>query len=140
MGHSYTSKGAPEPFEFELDGETFVCSAGVSLLDLSKLAMVADESMESMEGVSAIHELFKGALGGDYERFRQHTRTHHTDTDTIMEIMRDLIEHVTSGPTTRPPRSAGGPQITNGTYEVSLPSRELSDDEIQRIRERLGKD
>ena len=141
MGHSYTSKGAKPPFEFEIDGVPFVCTGGVSLLDMSELAKLAEVDVESAEGAAAIAELFKGALGRvEYDRFRQHTRTHHTDPDTILEIMKDMVEHVTGGPTRRSNSSAVGPIVIDGMSTVSSPSagRELSDEEILRIRATLA--
>jgi len=138
MGNSYTSKNRRPPFEFELDGVPFICPGGISMLDMCEMARLADLDADSVEGAAAIADMFKGALGKvDYERFRAHTRSHHTDTDTVLEILKDMVEHVTAGPTTRSTSSVGGPQTIDGMSTDSSPfadGRELSDEEIARIR------
>jgi len=136
MGHSYTSRGEAAPFEFELDGVGFVCGGGVSLLDLLEVTRMAQFDVDSPEGAAAIADLFKESMGkAEYARFRQHCREHNTEPDTIIEIMQDLVEHVTGGPTRRSRLSPPGPQTTTGTSRVDLPSvHELTPEEIQRWR------
>ena len=139
MGRSYTSKGERPPFEFELDGVPFVASGNVDIIDLAELAGLADLDINSIAGVRAIADVFKVALADDYERFRAHTRAHGTDNDTMLEILRDLVEHVTAGPTMRPSQSASGPLPTNGMSQVDLPSQhELTDEEVARMRTLLA--
>jgi hypothetical protein len=137
MGRSYTSKGAPTPFEFDLDGEHFTGTGAVSLLDMSELAQLADVDASSAKGAAAIAEIFRGELGAEeYERFKKHTRSHHTDPDTLVEILHDMVEHVGQGNSKRSTSSSVGPLNTNGTSPDSLRSggHELTAEEIERFR------
>lgn len=123
MGNSYTSRAAGAPFEFELDGEAFVCGGGVSFLDLAEMARLADLDGATAEGMVAIADLFRGALGReDYDRLQRHIRAHHTDPDTLVEIMRDMVTHVV-GPTGRSGSLSPGPTNTTGTYTDASPWR-----------------
>lgn len=135
MGRSYTSKGTPTPFDFELDGVEFVMPGGVMLLDLSDLARVADEEAGSPAGVAAMGKIFRTGLRDGYERFAEHCRVHDTDPETLLTIMGDLVEHVTGRPTVRSGSSSPGPLTMNGSVKVSLPETPLTDEEIARWRE-----
>jgi hypothetical protein len=135
MAHAYSSKGERTPFDFELDGVAFTCTGNVDIIDLAELGGLADADVDSAQGVKALADVFKVALADDYARFRAHTRAHHTDNDTLIEILRDLVEHVTAGPTKRPSQSVSGPLPINGTSQVDLPSQhEFTDEEIARLR------
>ena len=137
MARSYASSksGKRTPFEFDLDGVPFACTGNVDVIDLAELAGLADLDVNSIAGAKAIVDVFKIALADDYDRFRAHTREHHTENEVLIEILRDLVEHVTAGPTMRPSQSASGPLPINGTSQVDLPSQhELTDEEVARMR------
>lgn len=130
MGRSYTSKGAaPVPFEFELDGVGFVMPGGVMLLDLCDLARNAEVDVASPRGQAAIADVFRTGLGEEYQRFADHCRKHHTDPDTLLEIMSDLVEHVVDHPTRRSESSSLGPLTMNGGSRVDLSGTELLTEE-----------
>jgi hypothetical protein len=133
MGRSYTSKGKPVPFRFDLDGVEFVAAHGVTLLDMCEVLQISDLDVGSAEAGAAIATIFRAALGdADYDRLKRHCREHDTDPGTLFEILGDLAEHVTGRPTARSGPSSPGPQNTTGTSRDAWPPpvRELTDDEI----------
>jgi hypothetical protein len=154
MGKSYRSRRAgsdpPKPFEFDMDEDTdhaahFVCDGGVSLLDLSDLAQIAEADLESTEGIAAIAQIFRSGMKSEtYHRFAAHTRKHDTDPDVLLEIMKDLVEHVLSGHSRRRSPSPPGPIGTNGGYVETvdwpgLNPRALSDEQVAAIRTNLAR-
>jgi hypothetical protein len=146
MGKSYTSKGNATPFDFELDGVGFVCTGGVTMLDVSEMATAGNEDVTSVRGVAAMHKIYAAALGADYERFAAHVRAHHTDPETLFEIINDMLEHSGQGPTQRSGLSQPGPSSTPGlsTDDLQfpgLPAREqhhFTDAEIAAVRAQLA--
>lgn len=138
MGHSYTSRGAPEPYEFELDGVTFTGTGAVSLLDVSELAHTGGKGLRSARGAAAIADAFVSALGDEeYDRFKAHCSEHGTEPEVLLQILADMAEDSMGGPTTRPGRSSPGPLTTSGmSVDASrLPVPELTPQEIQAWRE-----
>ena len=135
MGRSYTS-GTPVPFDFELDGVSFVAAGGVQVLELSELALRGEEDPSSAAGTAALAVVFRNALGKqEYERFRKHCREHGTDGDVLLEIVRDMSEHAASTPTTPSGQSSSGRLTTGGTStEDSRETLPLSMEEIRRWR------
>lgn len=135
MGRSYTSGGRPVPFDFELDGVEFVAAGGVQVLEMSELALHAEEDPTSAAGQAALAAVFRNALGDDYDRFRRHCRQRGTGQDTLLQIIRDMVEHLAESPTTPSGSSSPGRPNTGGTStadsRVTLP---LSDEEIARWR------
>lgn len=125
MAHkSYTSKGNKSPFVFELDGVEFRTDGGLQLLDLLDIAKMAHMEAISPEGLAAIAGLFSAALGqAEYERLRAHMRAHNTDPETLLDIMGDMLDHLTRGFPTQPPNgSAFGRSKTGGMSSVDLPA------------------
>lgn len=126
MGRSYTSK--PKDVQpFTLDGVEFRASGGLSILDVTELARYAGKDMFSPEGLTAIGEFFASLLGADYDRFREHCRTHSTDEETLLQVIGDIIEDVGGGhPSQRPSHSPYGPTTTGrGARVVSLSNRSV---------------
>lgn len=155
MSNTYSSRPdieAPsDPFEFDMDVDTdhadhFVCDGGVSLLDLSELAGLADAEAASAEGIAAIAGVFRGAMSPDtYARFKGYTRRWHTDPDVLLEIMKDMVVYATAGPTRRPSPSPRGSHVIDGGWSDSagspaspFPEGELSEETVARIREGLA--
>lgn len=135
MGRSYTSGGAPVPFDFELDGVAFVAAGGVQILELSELALHAEEDINSPAGMAAIAVVFRNALGDDYEGFRRHCREHATQAGVLLQIIQDMTEHVSASPTPPSGPSSPGRPDTAGTWRPALPATQpLSDEEIARWR------
>lgn len=136
MGRSYTSGGKPVPFDFELDGVPFVAAGGVQVLELSELALHAEEDINSPAGMAAMALVFRHALGEEeYDRFRRHCREHGTNADLLLEIMRDMAEHVGASPTQPSGQSSPGRPNTGGTWSPALPETQpLSDEDIARYR------
>lgn len=117
MGRQYTSR-VRVPVEFELDSVRFVASGGVSMLELFELARFADKDTDSPQGMGALADFFRALLGGDYDRFRAHCREHATDEDTLMTIVRDVMEASTDRPTVPPSDSVSGQTSTGPTLRV----------------------
>lgn len=120
MVRKYTSKTAgkhitPEPFE--LDGVVFI-PGEVSFLDFTELGRFSGADITSPEGTAAIGEFFRNLLGEDYERFRTHIRQHHTDEETLIQVLRDIVEDVSGHPSQRPSVSPTGPTKTGRTLRV----------------------
>ncbi len=116
----YTSKpAAVEPFV--VDGVEFTPGT-VNLLDITELGRHADLEANSLKGMVAIGEFFASLLGDDYDRFREHCRTHRTDPETLLQVISDIVEDVAGGfPTQRPSASPPGPTRTGrGLRVVSL--------------------
>lgn len=147
MGNTYTSRNEPAPpFEFDMDpgaefSEHYVCDGGISMLDLSELAALADTEARTPEGVAAIAAVFKGAMGpATYARFKRYTRAHNTDPEVMLAILGDIVAHVTEGPTMRPSPSSPGPRIIDGgSVDIAWPGLApepgaLTADQIERIR------
>jgi hypothetical protein len=142
---SYRTKGQTRgPFEFELDDEKFTCSGGVSMLDLSELAVFAEEEMSSPAGMAALADFFKATMEpADYARLKRILRKTDPDDDALGEIMQDLVEHYAGGPT-QPSSPAGDgrqTQSTRYTSEVDLPRPdipEFSDEQVAKIRAMLA--
>jgi hypothetical protein len=138
MGRSYTSGGKPVPFDFELDGVPFVAAGGVQVLELSELALQSEEDINSAAGTAALALVFRNALGDAYEGFRRHCREHGTGPDTLLEIIRDMVEHLGT-PTPPSGQSSPGRPSTDGTWKPALPETHvLSDEEIMRYREAIA--
>jgi hypothetical protein len=142
---SYRTKGQTRgPFEFELDDEKFSCSGGVSLLDLSELVAFAEEEMTSPAGMAALAEFFKNTMEpADYARLKRVLRKTDPDDDALGEIMVDLVEHYTKGPTPPPSPAGDGRQTqsTRYTSEVDLPRPdipEFTEEQVQKIRQMLA--
>jgi hypothetical protein len=102
---------------FELDGETFTCDGTVRVFRLSAMTRAARAGdQEAMAAIMA-ESLFM-ALGADeYARFYEHTNTHDTPDETVIDIMTWLNEQAeekageqAGRPTRRRPSSPGGPQ------------------------------
>ncbi len=147
MGKSYTSKGGNlTPYDFELDGVKFVCTGGVSMLDVSELAGVGGEDVDSIRGVAAMHRIYRSSLEDDYDRFAAHVRKHITDPETMFEILSDYIEQSGLGPTAPSQPSPAGRLNTRGSSMddlawPGLPQREaheFTDEEIASIRRQLA--
>lgn len=123
---SYTSRPAPAPEPFDLDGVTFTPAGTLSLLDISKMALLADVESTDPSAIAAMHEVFKGALGGvEYTRFADHVRKHRTDPDTLLAIFQDMAEQVSENPTERSSPSSDGPTTTGPTHTVISSSGEV---------------
>jgi hypothetical protein len=135
---SYTSKKRPT-VTFDLDGVEFVVSSGVSMLDVMELAKYADTEMNTTTGIAAVADFFRRLLGDGYDRFRQHCSEHHTDEETLMQVMGDLIEDVSGHPTQRPSVSADGPPTTAPTLKVissdGVTERPLTTEELEQWSE-----
>lgn len=113
---------------FELDQTRFTCYGNVSLLDLCELAGAAAADMDSPEGMAAVAEFFKAALGNaEYQRFKIHLRRHATSEDIVASIMQDLAEEFTARPTGRPSQSLLGPLTTIPTSKVVSPSGQVTE-------------
>lgn len=134
MVRSYTSKGVAVPFEFELDGVAFTCTGGVQFLEFSELARRADLDPDSPAGGAALAEAFRSAFGENYEAFRLHCREHDTDSGTLLDILRDMMEHYANVPSQPLRSSSPGRLTTSGTSKVDLPQQPLTDEEIARWR------
>ncbi len=115
----YTSKKSA-PAKFRLDGVEFQARGGVPLLEMSELAILEAEDPESPAGAAAIATFFRALLGEEeYGVFREHCLKNDTDSDTIMEIMRDVIaEKSKPFPTNTPSDSSDGGTETAPTYRV----------------------
>jgi hypothetical protein len=149
---SYSSGEQPaevDPFEFKLDGVTFVCTGTVTLLDISDLATLANEDITSARGAAAVGSIFRAGMEEQYPAFADHVRKHHTHPDVLVRIMNDLVEYVSRGPTGPPSPSLAGRPSTNGSSAADYPwpglQREIqrqavpmSDEQIEEIRRRLG--
>jgi hypothetical protein len=126
--HTYTSK-ARRPFEFELDGVEFAATGGMNVLELAELANVATTDADSPAGVQAAAGFFRRVLGKEYDPFRDHCAEHNTDNDTILEIMKDIVEDVMGGtPTKRPSPSSSGRSSTGSTARAGSRSRRTAVD------------
>lgn len=135
MGRSYTSGGAPIPFDFELDGVPFTAAGGLNVLEMSELAAHAEEDVNSAAGAAALAVVFRGSLGEDYERFKKHCGVHGTRPDVLLNIMQDMVEHLAETPTPPSGQSSPGRPETGGTSRVALPETQpLSDEDIARYR------
>jgi len=143
----YTSK--PREVEpFELDGVEFTPGNGLSVLDLTELARFADKEAASQEGIQAIGDFFRQLLGDDYDRFREHCRTHKTDEETLLQVITDLMEDLAGGfPTNRPSPSQPGPTNTGrGLRVVSLSNRStvevpvLTDEQLRELEQEAQRD
>lgn len=132
----YTSKRG-KPVEFELDGVIFETTGSVPFLRLSRLARLADSDTQDPAAVAAIDEWFDAALGKDqHRRFLNHTDQHGTDPETLMAIIMELTEAMTSVPTQRPLPSAPGPTSTGFTSKVISPSGEVREEPMTPDRQR----
>lgn len=134
MGRSYSS-GVPRPFDFELDGVPFVAAGGVPALEMSELSLRSDEDPNSAAGSGAMAVVFRSALQDGYERFREHCRKHGTGGDVLLEIIRDMAEHLAETPTQPSgPSSPGRPETAGTSRDGSRVTLPLSDEEIARWR------
>lgn len=141
----YTSRRTEVvPFEFRLDGSHWVTEGSPTLLDLCEFARCADLDVQDPRGVTAIADIFTNALGPRYDEFRAHCRLHSTEADVLIEILQDLIIHVTGRNLDRSSPSSAGTNSTGGTSRaglrtaVLLPERigqELTEDDIVRWRQ-----
>jgi hypothetical protein len=122
---SYTStrkQDAPTVnVEFELDGVAFVGDGQMSLMDLSELARLANEGMDSggPEGVAILADIYRTLLGpATYKAFRAHCREHGTDGEVLVEILAGVIAEESDRPTSRPSGSPDGPPPAGTTARV----------------------
>lgn len=142
MVRKYTSRSDGRKAEpFELDGVVFHPGDAVTFLDITELGRFANQEMASPEGAAAIGEFFKLLLGEDYDRFREHIRTHRTDEDTIVRVLHDVLEDLSSHPTQRPSDSPAGPTSTGRTLRVVSLSQGTVDEmpiDEDRVRELLA--
>jgi len=116
MGRQYTSReraGADEALDFTLDGERFVCSKDISVLDLSELASFADLDSQSPEGIAAIQGFLRIVLGpAEFGRFRRFCAQRRVDDDTLIDIITDLCQDFLGRPTQASSSSPGSPSAT----------------------------
>ena len=143
MGKDYTSKQS-KPAWFNLDGVRFDAVGGVPLLEMSEMAKVSEEDADSAAGAAAVATFYESLLGKEeYARFRKHCRDHATDSDTLVEIMQDLVQEKSGNfPTESPSPSAPGGEPTSPTYRVlssSGVSEEPMSPELEaQLREAVG--
>jgi hypothetical protein len=154
VGRSYTSDPfEQDPFDFDLDGVKFVCTGTVTLLDVSDLATMAAEDISSVRGAAAVGEIFRAAFEDGYPVFAAHVRKYKTRPERLVEIMNDLIEYVSQGPTGPPSPSSHGRPTMNGSSvadypwpglagkldaQTRPPGQHMSDEQIDEIRRRLA--
>lgn len=125
---SYSSAGrkqksdAPQiKVEFELDDVQFIGDGQISIMDLSELARLAGEGMDSggPDGVAILADIYHTLLGADtYKAFRRHCRKFQTDGKVLVEILAGLIAEESDRPTKRPSPSDDGPPAGEGTAKV----------------------
>jgi hypothetical protein len=133
---SYTSKppqtsdSTVPAVSFDLDGVEFIGGGAISTMDFAEYARLAAAGIDSQDpsGVAIIADVFLGLLGEQtYQRFRTHCRRHHTDDETLVDIlkgiMQDATEAATNRPTPRPSDSPDGPQNDQATARVVSFSR-----------------
>jgi hypothetical protein len=108
------------------------------VLELSELALHAEEDINSAAGTAALALVFRNALGDAYGGFRRHCREHGTGPDTLLEIIQDMVEHLGT-PTPPSGQSSPGRLNTGGMSRPALPETHvLSDEEIARYREAIA--
>lgn len=111
---TYTSKGRAE---IELDGEVF--SAHADMFELVELhEEFGDIEVNSAKAAPAFAKIFEKLLGEDYRRFREHCRTHGTDSATLMQILNDAVEDLSGRPLAPSSSSSDGVPITGRTLKV----------------------
>jgi hypothetical protein len=125
---SYSSAGRKQnpdatqfKVEFELDGVAFVGDGQMSLMDVSELARLAGEGMDSAgpEGVAILADIYRTLLGpATYKAFRAHCREHGVEGGLLVEILAGLISEESGRPTVRPSGSSDGPPAGAGTAKV----------------------
>lgn len=124
MTRAYTSAKrdhAGEKPDFSMDGVTFVCEGGVSMLDISEFAKVAKDGVKTDDPAAAavFAEFFSAALGEKvYAQFRKHVRENNTTEDELVDIMKGIIEDFVGRPTREPLSSQDGPSTTGLTSKV----------------------
>jgi hypothetical protein len=124
MTRSYTSakrEHAGEKPAFAIDGVTFVCEGGVSMLDISEFAKVAKAGVNTDDPAAAavFAEFFDAALGEKvYAQFKRHVRENNTTEDELVDIMKGIIEDFLGRPTKEPLSSQDGPSTTGPTSKV----------------------
>lgn len=117
MSRSYTS--AKRDFKglkatFALDNVEFTCAGRPTALDISELAEVAADGVDTDDprAIAAMSKFFRAVLGKEYNRFKEHMRVHDTDEDVLVEIMHGILEDLAARPTQEPSSSRDGPSTT----------------------------
>jgi len=117
MSRAYTS--AKRDFKgfqatFTLDDVEFTCAGQPTALDISELAEVAADGVDTDDprAIAATSKFFRAVLGKEYSRFKEHMRVHNTDEDILVEIMQGIMEDLAARPTQEPSRSPDGPSTT----------------------------
>ena len=124
MSRAYTSAQrdhAGQKPDFSIDGVTFVCEGGVSMLDISEFAKVAKDGVQTDDPAAAaiFAEFFSAALGEKtYAQFKRHVRENNTTEDELVDIMKGIIEDFLGRPTQEPLSSQDGPSTTGPTSKV----------------------
>lgn len=124
MSRSYTSakrEHLGKKPDFELDGVKFTCAGGLTALDISELAEVAELGVDTEDprAAAAIAKFFRAALGlPEYNRLKDHMRAHDTAEDVLIDIMAGVIEDVAGRPTQEPSSSQDGPSTTGPMSRV----------------------
>lgn len=108
-----------EGLEFTLDGEVFRLEGHMSILELSELArhaVIGDADLKDAATSAMLAESLCQAFGeSEYDRFRAHTRKHHTPDEAILaitaginELVQSRVEEMTARPTEQRSRSSRG--------------------------------
>lgn len=119
-----------EPDTFTLCGETFRVEAPGSLPFLEfSVAAASGVDSEDPAGAAALYSMLHDCVHDeDWPKFRQVCHSNRIRGDTLMEIVKVVVETQSGRPTTEPSDSAAGPPPTGTGSKQRRPSRVNLDD------------
>lgn len=106
----YTTEAKPLPdaVKFALDGQEFICRE-LSALEVSDVMMMHGKKADSPESIAFMAKFFRMVLGDDqYDEFLRHVRMHGTPDETLIVILQDIMQDMTSRPTQPLSQSSDG--------------------------------
>lgn len=118
----------PEP-TIEFHGERFAVAERIGAMSLMRFAKVAETGADSLDmaGLAALYDLLEQCIApADWTRFTAAANEHRADGDELMEVVKEVMGHLSERPTSRPSVSSDGPRTIEPRSEVDSSSAAMA--------------